>query len=71
MSDDDPLTADELLELLVLARELIVELEKNRDLLKSQIALLEYDKTMLTIYLKCALGGMIGLTIALLVVLLG
>lgn len=33
-----PASADELFELLMVARELIVELEKNRDLLKAQIS---------------------------------
>ena len=38
MSDDDPLTPSELMELLVLARALIDQLEKNRGLLKAQIS---------------------------------
>lgn len=41
MSDDEPLTQEELFELLVLARALILELEKNRDLLKAKISGLE------------------------------
>ena len=47
MADDVPATNDELLELLLFSRELIVELEKNRDLLKAHVSRLETANTEL------------------------